>query len=154
MRPDIGDILAGVQRIMTQEIVPALPPGYLREKAMYTLFLLEHCRARWHLAPAYLRDENAALHHTLQRLLEVARDDLPAGLAAEIEEFSPADADSPVPALQEENLRLREQMSRVRDAADSAPPRVRERVRKEIAAFARKQLEREREWVKVGEVVW
>lgn len=70
MRPDLGDLIAGVQRLLQTEIVPALSDPFLQEQAAYASLLLECCRKSWvgeHLAVAAEHDD---LRTTLGAMLE------------------------------------------------------------------------------------
>ena len=55
MRPDLTDLLSGVQRLLQGEIGPALADPFLQEQAAYASLLLEYAKKAWareHLAIA------------------------------------------------------------------------------------------------------
>src|SRR5690606_8928266 len=57
MRPDLDDILSGVQRLLMNDFIPTLAATtpFLAEQAMYANLMLEYCKKAWprmHLALA------------------------------------------------------------------------------------------------------
>jgi hypothetical protein len=66
MRPDLDDILAGVQRLLLNDLVPALAEKpFLAEQAMYANLVLDYCRKTWSRAHVVLAEEHADLRATL-----------------------------------------------------------------------------------------
>jgi hypothetical protein len=69
MRPDLSDVLSGVQRLLLSEIVPALgAQPYAQEQATYATLLLEYVKNAWPRQHLELAVEHADLRDTLQRL--------------------------------------------------------------------------------------
>jgi len=119
MRPDPSDLLAGVQRLLAQEIVPALAgTPYLQEQATMACVLLEHCRNLWPRLHLVVAAEHDDLCRTLDRLAPVlAAGD--AGLAALAEEVRAmldrdrrAATDRPLTEVLETDRGLRELVAR------------------------------------------
>jgi len=86
MRPDLGDILSGIQRLLTNDLVPALAATpFLAEQSMYATLVLEYCKKAWpglHLA---LAEEHGDLLATLGTAAErLAQDSTAHALATAI----------------------------------------------------------------------
>ena len=59
MRPDLGDILSAVQRLLQAEVGPAVSDPFVAEQLMYASLLLEYAKKAWpgeHLAVAEALD--------------------------------------------------------------------------------------------------
>jgi hypothetical protein len=165
MRPDLSDILAGVQRLLAQEIVPALGGSpYLQEQATMACVLLEHCRNLWpriHLAVA---SEHADLCATLDRLpplLTAAGKPALGVLAEELRTTLDRDrslaSSRPLTAVLEVDRGLRELLSRAtRLLGEPAPGEnaACNAARDEIAAYLRRFAAREAELVSALGLGW
>jgi hypothetical protein len=120
MRPDPSDLLAGVQRLLAQEIVPALAgTPYLQEQATMACVLLEHCRNLWPRLHLVVTAEHDDLRRTLERLAPVVAAAGDAALAALAQEFGATldrdrsvATDRPLTDVLESDRGLRELVSR------------------------------------------
>ena len=120
MRPDPSDLIAGVQRLLAQEIVPALADTpYLQEQATMACVLLENCRNLWPRLHLVVGAEHDDLCATLDRLappLAAAADTGLAALAREvraaIDRDRSAATDRPLTEVLETDRGLRELVSR------------------------------------------
>src|ERR1700687_5232396 len=73
MRPDIGDLIEGIKRALSEEILPAVNDAFAREQLAYALFLCEHLASRWDRAHIFFHHEHADLHATLGAVVEIGR---------------------------------------------------------------------------------
>lgn len=111
MRPDLTDVLNGLQRLLQSELAPALPDPFLQEQAAYASLLIEHVKASWpgeHLA------------------VGIDHDDLRATLAA-----------IAAPLAELEGGAARELATAVRDALAAPPPTVAEAPLDQVMAIDR-----------------
>lgn len=111
MRPDLDDILSGVQRLLTGDLVPALTGSpFLVEQAMYAALVLDYCRKSLPRVHLELAEEHADLRDTLGRASAHLRD-ADAELGAEIElalrDASVDVAVTPLDVVAEDNRVLR-----------------------------------------------
>ncbi|MEW6268289.1 MAG: hypothetical protein AB1689_03210 [Thermodesulfobacteriota bacterium] len=75
-RPDIDDILSGVQRLLMNDLAPALAEQpFLAEQAMYASLVLEYCKKAWPRAHVTLAEEHADLRATLDAVGRALRED-------------------------------------------------------------------------------
>ncbi|HEY8517211.1 MAG TPA: hypothetical protein VIS07_17010 [Candidatus Binatia bacterium] len=75
-RPDLADILSGVQRLLVNDVVPALADQpFLAEQAMYASVVLEYCKKTWTRAHLAFAEEHADLRATLETVLQALRDE-------------------------------------------------------------------------------
>jgi hypothetical protein len=67
MRPDLDDILSGVQRLLMNDFVPALMSAtpFLAEQALYANLVLEYCKKAWPRMHLALAEEHGDLCATL-----------------------------------------------------------------------------------------
>jgi hypothetical protein len=156
MRPNIGDLLAGIKKTFGEVIVPALKDPFALEQASFIMLALEHLAGRWDKVERFCREENAGLRRLLAEAVAspgadaavVAREvveSIRERLAAE--DVTDREARS-VQSLFEANAALRALLIGLSDAIKD------DGFRRKIRAWLKQQLEREREWVKVGEFVW
>lgn len=68
MRPDLGDILSGLQRLLQNDLVPGLATPFLAEQAMYATLVLEYCKKTWPRVHLALAEEHGDLRATLDAL--------------------------------------------------------------------------------------
>jgi len=117
-KPDIGDILSGVQRLLQGELVPALAEQpFLAEQAMYATLILEYCKKAWPRVHLAFVEEHRDLCDTLRGVaLELARDAETAGFAATLREalerHACDPAVTPLDVVAERSRALREHASR------------------------------------------
>jgi hypothetical protein len=86
MRPDLGDVVSGVQRLLQTEIVPTLRDEYAQGQATYALILLEYVKSTWsrqHLAVAEEHGDLAATLTAVAGALDGLAEPETAALAAE-----------------------------------------------------------------------
>jgi hypothetical protein len=168
MRPHIGDLLRGVKKTFGEVIVPSLTEPFAVEQATFMMLVLEHIVARWDQAQAFYRAENIELRHVLAEAAEELwatsqrHPRLCTLLEAILHRIDEEDAADRLPrtpeAIAQANAALREHVSKLLeyveggDEADGFPEA--RRVGRACHAYMQRQLEREREWVKVGEFVW
>jgi hypothetical protein len=168
VRPHIGDLLCGVKKTFGEVIVPALTEPFAVEQATFMMLVLDHIVARWDQAQAFHRAE----HIDLRKVLLEAAEDLWATsqehpglrplLEAILHRIDEEDAADRLPrtpeAIAQANAALREHVSKLLEyveggtEADGFPEA--HGVGRACHAYMRRQLEREREWVKVGEFIW
>ncbi len=120
MRPDLDDLLAGLQRLLMNDFVPALATTapFLAEQAMYANLLLEYCRKSapgLHLA---LAEEHGDLRATLGTTAGALRADpdtrdVVTALDAELSGTATDVTRTTLDALAARNRTLRELVSRV-----------------------------------------
>lgn len=119
MRPDLDDILSGVQRLLMSDFVPALAANpFLAEQALYANLILEYCKKAWPRVHLTLAEEHGDLCATLGAVhAALARDGAATALAAEIAaalEGGASDvARSTLDVLARRNQSLRELVTRV-----------------------------------------
>jgi len=117
-KPDIGDILAGVQRLLQGELVPALAgEPFLAEQAMYATLVLEYCKKAWPRVHLAFAEEHRDLCDTLRRAAEeLERDPGSAAFAASLRAAVDANASdpaaTPLDVLAAHSRALREHVSR------------------------------------------
>lgn len=128
MRPDLDDVLSGVQRLLLNDFVPALArvEPFLAEQAMYANLILEYCKKSWPTLHLVLAEEHGDLCATLTAAAGALRDDGSASetvaaidreLASGITEVARTSLD----ALAARNRALRDVVSRVVILLDAQP---------------------------------
>jgi hypothetical protein len=166
MRPDVGDILAAVQQGLMEQVMPEITNPHVMERVALMLMMLDHCMKRWDRVYAFVWEEHEDLRGALKK---IAGERTQSGAGGEIEaalrEISALAADAePEEAppgssvtLREHSDRAREALSRLLHALASEDldknPTLRS-VRAHAAAYIRRQIARDREWVQAGEIVW
>ena len=127
MRPDLDDILGGVQRLLQNDFVPALSTTapFLAEQAMYATLILEYCKKTWPRLHLVLAEEHGDLNATLGNAAEqLAQEDAGHALATAIRaELSGDVADvttSTLDVLARRNESLRALVSRVVELLDAS----------------------------------
>lgn len=120
MRPDLDDVLAGLQRLLVNDFLPALAASqpFLAEQAMYANLLLEYCRKSWPLVHLALAEEHGDLCATLAAAAGALRADadardLVAALDAELTAGATRVAETPLDQLAARNRALRDLVSRI-----------------------------------------
>jgi hypothetical protein len=74
MRPGLDDILAGVQRLLQNDIVPALLAApFVAEQALYATVLLEYAKKLWPRLHLALAEEHGDLRATLSAVVAPLR---------------------------------------------------------------------------------
>lgn len=68
MRPDLSDLLSGVQRLLQGEIVPALSDPFAQEQATFAFLLLEYVKKAWPREHLVVREEHEDLCATLAEI--------------------------------------------------------------------------------------
>lgn len=120
MRPDIDDLLSGVQRLLMNDFLPALATTapFLAEQAMYANLLLDYCRKSGPGVHLALAEEHGDLRATLGtaagalRAEPTARD-VVAALDTELSGAATDVTRTTLDALATRNRTLRELLSRV-----------------------------------------
>ena len=158
MRPDIGDFLGGVKKTIAEIVFPTLTDPFALEQSELILLALDHLLARWDKAWRFCREENRALRGVLAEAAVRLRGEasLPKnarGLLNRIQdrlrkEEAEDGGDRPYESLRDGNACLRELLAELVGAVNG------EEQQRSARAFMKEQLEREREWVRVGELVW
>jgi len=127
MRPDLDDILGGVQRLLQSDFVPALMQSapFLAEQAMFATLVLEYCKKTWPRLHLALAEEHGDLSATLAAVAErLAEDGAGHALATAIRSELAGDvADvttSTLDVLARRNESLRALVSRVVELLDAA----------------------------------
>ena len=163
MRPDMRDLLGGIQRVLMEDILPDLATDQGRERLTSVLFLLQHCMARWDRVLPYMQEEYADLRGVLENIdANGAGDGNSEGVAELMAEVKTLVADDPegdlsFDALGDALRARREVLSRLVKtlaARELDEESANGRIRREIYGYIRRQLPRNREWVQVGEIVW
>lgn len=158
MRPDIGDYLRGVKKTLAEIVFPTLTDPFALEQSAYIMLALEHLLARWDKAWRFCREENLALRGVLAEVAARLRRE--AGLPNNAEsllkriqdrllkEEAEDAGDRPYESLRDGNVCLRELLAELLGTVGG------EEQNRSTRAFIKEQLAREREWVRVGELVW
>lgn len=128
MRPDLDDILSGVQRLLQTDFVPALMQSapFLAEQAVYATLVLEYCKKTWPRLHLVLAEEHGDLNATLGTAADQLAGD-PAGHAlataihAELASDVTSVATSTLDVLARRNESLRALVSRVVELLDERP---------------------------------
>lgn len=163
MRPDMSDLLGGIQRILMEDILPDLSTDQGREKLTSVLFLLQHCMSRWEGVLPYMREEYEDLSGAISRIAAEEVGDEGSGEIAELlAGVRTLAEETPGTELgfeaQKQALRSRREilsrLVRILAAMDPGEDTALGRVRREIYGYIRRQLPRNREWVQAGEIVW
>jgi len=165
MHPDIGDLIHGIKRTLTEEILPALNSGFAREQLGYTLFLCEHMAARWDHAHIYMAQEHGDLRATLAAALDVGRRcrapsaSLSALLDTTAVTLATEETGGPRPlrALSAANAELKAALVRLLGACEdtaSVDQDVLTEMRRTLRGFMTRQLSRDEEWVSTAQIGW
>lgn len=163
MRPDMSDLLGGIQRVLMEDILPDLSTDQSRERLTSVLFLLQHCMSRWDGVLPHMRQEYEDICGSLGRIAaEKIGDGAEREVAEILDGIRTLAEEKPGQALSFEALRdairsRREILSRlvkILAAMDLDAGSSLGRIRGEIYGYIRRQLPRNREWVQVGEIVW
>jgi hypothetical protein len=165
MHPDIGDLLQGIKRTLTEEILPSLNGTFAREQLAYTLFLCEHMSARWDQAHIYVTQEHGDLRETLAAAVDIGRrcrapsatfnallDMATVTLATE----EPA-ALRPLRALSTANAALKATLVRLLEGCEdptSTDQDILTEMRTVLRGFMKRQLTRDEEWVSTAQIGW
>ncbi|MBY0273941.1 hypothetical protein K2Z84_01275 [Candidatus Binatia bacterium] len=130
MRPDLDDVLSGVQRLLLNDFLPALAASapFLAEQAMYANLLLEYGKKTWPTLHLALAEEHGDLCATLASAAGALRGDTRASELVGAIDAATTSAVTDVTrtsldALAARNRTLRELVSRVvilLDAQESA----------------------------------
>ena len=163
MRPDMRDILSGIQRVLMEDILPDLATDQGRERLTTVLFLLQHCMSRWERVLPFMQEEYADLRGVLENIdANIAGDrnsEAVAELMAGVKTLM-ADDLGPDPSFEAlgDALRARREilsrLVKILAARDLDEDSALGGVRREIYGYIRRQLPRNREWVQAGEIVW
>lgn len=120
MRPDLDDVLSGLQRLLMNDFVPALAATqpFLAEQAMYANLLLEYCRKSAPALHLALAEEHGDLRATLAAAAaalrgDTAAHDIVAALDADLATGALDVARTTLDQLAARNRELRDLVSRV-----------------------------------------
>ena len=165
MRPDIGDLIEGIKRSLSEEILPTVTDAFAREQLAYSLFLCEHLASRWDQAHLFFHREHADLHATLGAVVEIGRrctaptarfrallESTAIALAAD-ESAAPR----PLRALSTASHALKEAAAQFLEVCAAAAPPDRDvfdEIRATLHACMKRQLEHEEEWVTGAQIGW
>ncbi|MBI2060956.1 MAG: hypothetical protein HYT87_14405 [Nitrospirae bacterium] len=140
MRPTIGDIINGTKRIIQEVVFPfvAEHPNHpeqpaVMENLLSLMVLLEHAAQRWDKAHLFLAEENRELTALLSKISN--NPPQPSALGVDLS------------AMWEINSKVKE---RIATLLQALPAALRSEAEKSLAQL----VEREKEWIKVGEVLW
>jgi hypothetical protein len=119
MRPDLDDVLAGLQRLLLNNLLPALATSapFLAEQAMYANLLLDYCRKSWPRLHLALAEEHGDLCATLAAAAgalrpEAAARDLVAAVDGELAQGAADVTRTALDALAARNRTLRDLVAR------------------------------------------
>lgn len=165
MHPDIGDLIQGIKRSLSEEILPAITNMFAREQLAYTLFLCEHLAARWDQAHMFAAEEYTDLRATLAAAIAIGRrcqaptasftallDATGVALAAD-----DAGTARPLRALSATIGELKGALVRLLAAcADPAPvdQEACAEMRRALHDFMKRQLARDEQWVSTAQIGW
>ena len=103
MRPDLSDVLSGVQRLLGGEVSAAVSDPFVQEQLAYVALLLEHVKSSWpseHLAVAAehddLRATLAAIVDPLGSVAGSAAAEVARAVHAALATASPSVAETPL----------------------------------------------------------
>jgi hypothetical protein len=158
MRPDVGDYLRGVKKTLAEIVFPTLTDPFALEQSAFIMLALEHILARWDKAWHFCREENLALRGVLaDAAVRLSREaglpnkagSLPNRIQDRLrKEEGEDDGDRPYESIRDGNVCLRELLAELLETVNG------EEQNRSARAFMKEQLAREREWVRVGELVW
>jgi hypothetical protein len=165
MRPSLDDILSGVQRLLQNDLVPALvATPFLVEQTLYATLLLEYGKKlspRLHLV---LAEEHGDLRATLAAVVAPLRSDSPDGatlagaITGRLDDTTSDVASSTLDVLAQRNVSLRALVSEVvalLDAHDTPSPSAPfEAARAIIDAYLRRHAARQHHELQVLGVSW
>ena len=83
MRPDLGDVLSAVQRLLQSEVAPSVTDPFVAEQLLYASLLLEYAKKAWPLEHISVAEEHRDLDTTLRALMPSLAS-LPGETAAEL----------------------------------------------------------------------
>ena len=165
MRPDIGDLIQGIKRSLSEEILPAVADAFAREQLAYSLFLCEHLADRWDQAHIFLRDEHDDLWTTLATVITLGHkctaptqlftallDSTAVALAAN----QPTTA-QPLRTLSAISHALKESVVQFLEACEgaaAADAAVFAEIRATLRACMKRQLARDEQWVAGAQIGW
>jgi hypothetical protein len=153
MRPDIGDLLAGIRRTLVECVLPSVTDPFALEQSTFALLALDHVEQRWEGAVRYAKEENAALREFFERVCRRRAESGGQGrdFFARVEAVlgrRTGDGEASYGSLREENAELRGLLGELlAGAAGEAFVAEARRIAKDLVA-------RDREWVRVGEFLW
>lgn len=168
MRPDIGDLLRGLKKTFGEVILPSLTQPFAVEQATFMMLVFEHIVARWDSAYGFCRVENSELR---QVLTEAAgklcagsqRHPGLSGLLGEIQariadEQAAENTGREIRSISDANVVLRGLFCRLLECVEGGNGTDGIPGSSEVVqagrAYLKRQLERDHDWVRVGEFVW
>lgn len=165
MQPDIGYLIQGIKRSLSEEILPAVGSNFAREQVAYTLFLCEHLANRWDQAHVTAAEEYDDLRATLTAAEQIGRrctappGDFAAALAAAAAVLAAEEVCGPRPlrALSTSIHELQRALARLLDACEQTMPADGDlvaEVRATLRGFMKRQLGRDEQWVAGAQVGW
>ncbi len=165
MRPDIGDLIQGIKRTLTEEILPTVSSDFAREQLAYTLFLCEHLATRWDRAHISTAEEHADLRATLTAAVEIGRraGAAPPGVHAILDATAvvlaaeEAAGPRPLSVTTASVTDLKRALVRILDAcatAEAAAIDACAEIRDTLRGFMKRQLVRDEEWVNTAQIGW
>jgi len=83
VRPDLGDILSAVQRLLQAEVMPAVSDPFVAEQLVYASLLLEYAKKAWPQEHQVVGEEHRDLDSTLRALMPLLAS-LPGSTAADL----------------------------------------------------------------------
>lgn len=69
LQPTVGELLGGVHRALTNEVLPEIPSGVAQRQLKAALVILRRLEHAWDRGPSYLEAEAADITATLRRVL-------------------------------------------------------------------------------------
>jgi len=83
MRPELGDVLSAVQRLLQSEVAPSVSDPFVAEQLLYASLLLEYAKKAWPVEHLSIGEEHRDLESTLRALMPSLAS-LPGETAAEL----------------------------------------------------------------------
>ncbi len=165
MQPDIGYLIQGIKRSLSEEILPAVGSNFAREQVAYTLFLCEHLANRCDQAHLTAAEEYGDLRATLAAAEQVGRrctappGEFAAALDAAAAVLAAEEAHGPRPlrAMSASIHELKRALVRLLDACEQTLPADCDlvvEIRETLRGFMKRQLGRDEQWVAGAQVGW
>jgi hypothetical protein len=114
LRPTPGELLAGVRRELTEQVLPAVPAGAPARQLKAALHVLAQLERTWDLQPAYLAADNADIRATLAEVR--ARTGIPSSTHGERSGAVPGVQDVGLADAIRENEELQAEVDEVQQA--------------------------------------
>lgn len=164
MRPDLGDILSAVQRLLQSEVAPSVADPFVAEQLMYATLLLEYAKKAWPVEHESVVEEHRDLDSTLRALMPLLAA-LPGPAASDLLRdvrghlaASSADGSKPLDAILSRDREGRGLLDRAvplgRSSAERAGADARARLRETVDGYLVRAARRQEEAIALLGFSW